>query len=308
MTCVFCWLLQCLSLGINGVEMILRGEFQRNLLHNIKVLVLCFRSDSDTDVCMYEILKQVPDIEKLVMCDGSLKEIFCSQIPNNVDYSGLLIQPKELRLENFGELVSIGLENSWTDSFVRTLETFEVIRCSSLQHMVACKVSFSNLTYLKVERCDCLSYLFTSLTAKSLLQLKTMVIQQCKSIEEIVFKEEDEADDDDKIIFPQLNCLDIAYLENLRWFYRGSLCFPSLEEHSVRNCGKMLTLCPGAIETDKLSQVILDFLHPFHWKLISTLPCGTNFSDGYVLNTSGFNICYDFCAYNKKITRMIFSF
>ncbi|XP_027905999.1 uncharacterized protein LOC114165617 [Vigna unguiculata] len=117
---------KCLSVGKNGVEMILRGEIQRNLLHNLDVLTLCLGSD----VFGYKILEEVPNIEKLVVCDDSFKEMFCCESGNNV-----LQQLKVLQLESLGELVSIGLENSWTDSFVRNLETFEVIKCGSLKSL-----------------------------------------------------------------------------------------------------------------------------------------------------------------------------
>ena len=240
-------LLKCLSLGENGVNMILRGEFQPNLLDNIKALTLCLGSD----LFGYGILERFPNIEKLVVRDGSFKEIFCSESPNNV-----LHQLKVLQLESLGELVSIGLDNFWTDSFVRNLETFEVISCSSLENLVACTVCFSNLTCLKVEDCLSLSYLLTSSTAKSLGQLKRMEIKWCRSIEEIVCKEES---DEDEIIFPKLSCLNLEWLIKLKSFYKGSLSFPSLEELTVSSCSEMITLCPGTLKVDKLSQVTIDY-------------------------------------------------
>jgi len=230
------------------MKMILRGELERNLWDSLKALTLCFGSD----VFGYEILEEFPNIEKLVACDGSFKEMFSCESGNNV-----LQKLKVLQLEYLGELVSIGLENSWTDSFVRNLETFEVIKCWSLKSLVACKkgVSFSNLTCLKVEACYSLSYLFTSSTAKSLGQLKRMEIKGCGSIEEIVCKEES---DEDEIIFPQLSSLNLEWLFKLRSFYKGSLNFPSLEELSVTDCKEMITLCVGTVKADKLSQVKLD--------------------------------------------------
>jgi len=232
--------------------MILRGEFQRNLFHNLKFLII----QSLSVVLRHEILEQVPNIEKLVVCYGSLKEMFCCESPNNVNYSDLLLKLKELRLENLGELVSIGLENSWTDTFVRNLETFTVIGCESLKGLVTCKVSFSNLTYLKVENCKSLSHLFSSSTAKSLGQLKKMKVNYCESIEEIVYREE-EGPNEDEIIFSKLRFLNLKYLENLRRFYRGSLSFPCLEKMSITDCEKMATLCLGTLKEGKLSQVKL---------------------------------------------------
>ncbi|RZC01719.1 putative disease resistance protein isoform D [Glycine soja] len=246
--------LQCLSLGEKGLEMIKRGEFQRNFLHKLQVLTLCFHIGSN--VFPYEILQLAPNIEKLVVCDGSFKEIFCFD-SLNVDEAGLLLQLKVLCLDFLPELVSIGLENSWIQPLLGNLETLEVIGCSSLKDLVPSTVSFSNLIYLKVERCNCLLYLFTSSTARSFGQLKRLEIKRCDSIEEIVFKDGGEPHENE-IIFPQLNCLKLERLRKLRRFYRGSLLsFPSLEELSVIYCEWMETLCPGTLKADKLVQLQL---------------------------------------------------
>ena len=235
--------------------MIKRGEFQRNFLHKLQVLTLCFHIGSN--VFPYEILQLAPNIEKLVVCDGSFKEIFCFD-SLNVDEAGLLLQLKVLCLDSLPELVSIGLENSWIQPLLGNLETLEVIGCSSLKDLVPSTVSFSNLTYLQVERCNNLRHLFASSTARSLGQLKRMEIKRCDSIEEIVSKEGDESHENE-IIFPQLNCLKLEELRKLRSFYKGSLLsFPSLEELSVIYCEWMETLCPGTLKADKLVQVQLE--------------------------------------------------
>lgn len=248
--------LQCLSLGENGLnslKLIWHGEFQRNLLQKLKVLTLCFHIGSD--VFPYEILKHVPNIEKLGVTCSSFKEILCCQSPN-VEYTELLLQLKVLHLEFLSELVSIGLENSWIVPFLTKLETLQVISCFGLKILVPGRGSFSNLTYLEVERCNSLLYLFTSSTAKSLAQLKRMEIKWCDSIKEIVSKEGDESDEDE-IIFEQLNCLNLRILPKLESFYKGSLSFPSLDQLSVIGCEMMETLCPGTLKADKLIEVKL---------------------------------------------------
>ncbi|KAG2380647.1 Disease resistance protein [Vigna angularis] len=246
--------LEHLTVGKNELKMIVDGEFQRNLLDKLKVLGLCFDIECD-EFPDYGFLQQLPNVKKLVVCSSSFKGIFFDRRPNNCE---LLSQLKELRLESLEELVSIGLENSWTEAFVRKLETFEVISCSSLENLVACTVSFSNLICLKVESCDNLSYMFTSSTAKSLGQVQRMEINNCKSIVEIVSREREETDENE-IIFSQLNCLKLDSLLNLRWFYRGRLSFPSLEELSVIDCDVMVTLCPSTLKADKLSQVTIGY-------------------------------------------------
>ncbi|XP_027906942.1 uncharacterized protein LOC114166408 [Vigna unguiculata] len=259
--------LQRLIVDENELKMIEDGEFQRNLLSKLKVLGLCFDIECG-EFPEYGFLQQLPNVKKLMVCSSSFKAIFCHQRPNN---SELLLQLKELRLEFLAELVFIGLENSWTEPFIRNLETFEVICCCSLKHLVTCTVSFSNLIYLQIENCDSLSYLFTSSTAKSLAQLQRMEIKWCKSIEEIVSKEEEESDDDE-IIFPQLRCLNLDNLLNLRSLYRGSLSFPSLKELSITHCIEMVTLCPSTLKADELTQVTIDYENiPLETDLDSTM-------------------------------------
>ncbi|KAH1149740.1 hypothetical protein GYH30_043991 [Glycine max] len=222
--------LQHLTLGQNELKMILHGEIQGNHLNKLKVLTLYFHVESD--VFPHGFLQLVPNIEELVVCDGSFKEIFCLQSPN-VDDTTLLSQLKVLRLESLPELVSIGSLN-----------------------LVPCTMSFSNLTKLKVKSCNSLLCLFTSSTAKSLAQLQKMKIKFCESIKEIVSKEGDESHEDE-MTFPQLNCLVLQDLPDLRSFYEGSLSFPSLEKLSVIKCHGMETLCPGNLKADKLLGVKL---------------------------------------------------
>ncbi|RZC01686.1 hypothetical protein D0Y65_017066 [Glycine soja] len=236
-----------LTLGEHELNMILRGEFQGNHLNELKVLALFFHIESDV------FLQRVPNIEKLEVCDGYFKEIFCFD-SLNVDEDGLVSQLKVICWDSLPELVSIGSENSGIVPFLRNLETLQVISCFSSINLVPCKVSFSNLTYLEVNRCKSLLYLFTSSTARSLGQLKTMKIKMCYSIEEIVSKEGDESHENETI-FQQLNCLKLEYLFKLRRFYKGSLSFPSLEEFTVTYCERMESFCTGTVKTDKLLQV-----------------------------------------------------
>ncbi|KAG2380254.1 disease resistance protein [Vigna angularis] len=227
--------LENLIVGKDELKMIVEGEFHRN--HSLKVLGLCFDIECD-EFPEYGFLQQLPNVKKLVVWSSSFKVIFCHQKPNNTE---LLLQLNEVRLESLGELVSIGLENSWTEPFVRNLEIFEVIRCSSLENLVTCTVSFSNLRCLNVGNCDGLLYLFTSSTAKSLGRLQRMEIKKCKSIEEIVSKEGEESDEDE-IIFPQLNCrLKADKLSLVRIYYHNSPLKTDLNSTMRKEFGRKIS-------------------------------------------------------------------
>ncbi|KAK7382042.1 hypothetical protein VNO80_00696 [Phaseolus coccineus] len=110
------------------------------------------------------------------------------------------LELKVLHLESLKNLIFIGLENSWTDPFVKSLETFEVISCSNLER-----------------------------------------------------------------------------LRRLRRFYKGSLSFPSLEELSVKDCDEMVTLCAGTVETDKLSEVRINYDETIPLKIDLNLTMRKNF-------------------------------
>jgi len=240
--------------GENELKIIVAGEFQKKLLDKLKALTIYFDIECD-EFLDYGFLEQLANVKKLVVCGRSFDVIFVRQRPNNSEH---LLQLKELCLESLPELVSIGFENSWTEPFVKNLETFEVISCFSLENLVSCRVSFSKLICLKVENCDKLTYLFTSPTAKSLAQLQRMEIKKCKSIKEIVFKEEGEESDEDEIIFSKLSYLNLDSLLKLRRFYKGSLNFPLLKELSLKACHEMETLCAGNVNADKLSHVTIN--------------------------------------------------
>ncbi|KAG5021811.1 hypothetical protein JHK85_018153 [Glycine max] len=242
-----------LTLGQHELNMILSGEFQGNHLNELEVLALFFHIESDVFV------QRVPNIEKLEVLGGFFREIFCFD-SLNVDEAGLLSQLKVICSDSLPELVSIGSENSGIVPFLRNLETLQVISCFSSINLVPCTVSFSNLTYLKVKSCKSLLYLFTSSTARSLGQLKTMEISWCDSIEEIVSStEEGDESDENEIIFQQLNCLVLKELGKLRRFYKGSLSFPSLEEFTLKDCERMESLCAGTVKTDKLLEVTFEW-------------------------------------------------
>ncbi|MED6176568.1 hypothetical protein PIB30_089509, partial [Stylosanthes scabra] len=161
------------------------------------------------------------------------------------DYIELLSHLKGLSLDYLFTLKSIGFENSWIHPILDNIQTLKVRWCYDIKNLVPSKVSFSSLTKLVVKYCDGLLYLFTSSTAESLSQLKEIMISHCKSMREIISKEDDESNE--SIIFEKLQVLLLDDLPMLRWFYSGkrTLCFPSLQQLSMfGELWKMTTFCP----------------------------------------------------------------
>ncbi|XP_020972030.1 uncharacterized protein LOC107626019 isoform X1 [Arachis ipaensis] len=153
---------------------------------------------------------------------------------------------KGLSMSSLLRLKSIGFDHSWIHPILDNIQTLEVNTCFYIKnYLVPSKVSFSSLTKLIVNYCNDLLYLFTSSTAKSLSQLKHMEISNCRSMREIICKEDDESNEN--IIFEQLQVLHLRDLPMLRWLYSGkrTLCFPSLQQlFMFGKLSTMATFCP----------------------------------------------------------------
>ncbi|KAL2336075.1 hypothetical protein Fmac_010521 [Flemingia macrophylla] len=211
--------LEHLTVDHNELKKMLHEELLKNLLLKLEVFAMLFQHKFDE-------FKQVSKVEKLVVSDDSFKEIFYHP------------ELKILRWKSLRELISVGSKNSWIESFlIGNIKRFEVISCFSSASLVSCTMSFSNPTHLEVNECKELIYLLTSSTAKSLVQLETMKIIDCDSIEEIIVcnKEGDESTQEE-IIFPHLNYLTLNRLPKLKNFFKGSLGFPSLNHLKVTKC------------------------------------------------------------------------
>jgi hypothetical protein len=124
---------------------------------------------------------------------------------------------RELDLSEMDYLLHLWNENSQPGSTFQNLEILEVSKCGRLKNLVPSSISFQNLHFLKVSECHGLSCLVTSSTAKSLVQLRTMVITDCKTMKKIVT---DDGGDEvgDEICFSQLVDLYIHCLPSLKGF------------------------------------------------------------------------------------------
>ena len=130
-----------------------------------------YHEDDESTIFSSGIFEKISSIENLEVACSSFNEIFSSQIPST-NCTKVLSKLKKLHLKSLQQLNSIGLEHSWVEPLLKTLETLEVFSCPSIKNLVPSTVSFANLTSLNVEECHGLVYLFTSSTAKSLGQLK----------------------------------------------------------------------------------------------------------------------------------------
>nr|XP_025632193.1 uncharacterized protein LOC112726870 [Arachis hypogaea] len=187
----------------------------KELLHldpqNIKYLILQgFNDIHDSDAA--SAFDFFPNIQVLGVADSAFKEIFPSKMPEII-HSQLLVRALELR--NLHKLESIGLQHTW--------------------------VASSNLTWLKLEGCTSLKYLFTFSTAKCLVQLEELHISNCEALESLMVDYQPHDDDHGVIIFKNLQKLSLSQIPKLESFYKGKsiLNFPSLWIVEVTECNRL---------------------------------------------------------------------
>ncbi|KAL5166946.1 putative disease resistance protein [Glycine soja] len=224
-----------LTLNEENIILLRDAHLPQDFLCKLNILDLSFDDyENKKDTLPFDFLHKVPSVEclRVQRCYG-LKEIFPSQ--KLQVHHGILARLNELELNKLKELESIGLEHPWVKPYSAKLEILIINKCSRLKE-------------LQVSDCERMEYLFTSSTAKSLVQLKMLYIEKCESIKEIVRKE-DESDASEEIIFGRLTKLRLESLGRLVRFYSGdgTLQFSCLEEATIAECPNMNTFSEGFV-------------------------------------------------------------
>ncbi|KAL4379262.1 hypothetical protein GQ457_02G040270 [Hibiscus cannabinus] len=258
--------LQELTLGWNaGIKHIIwhcQGQQQQQhfvspYFPNLKVVKLEGYPEQLTALPSYLFhLLSLPNIQTLVIWGCSFKEMmFQSEEGGEEKPASLLLSHiTKLRLDSLDELMHLWKEKKG----FRKLRTLQVSRCPKLKvNLVPSSVSFRNLVTLEVEECHGIIKLITHSTAKSLVKLQHMIIENCKNIQEIIQGEDDD-DDDDEISFPKLSTLRLENLPKLESFCSSDKCtfgFPSLDFLFLDDCPKMKIFSQGKSNTPLLHEV-----------------------------------------------------
>ncbi|KAG8645046.1 hypothetical protein MANES_10G028400v8 [Manihot esculenta] len=120
------------------------------------------------------------------------------------------------------------------------------------------------VSFPKLEILNDLKYLFTTSFVKTLLQLKKLEIKDCEFMEGIILTEEFVEERMNKILFPNLNELNLKNLPNLTRFCDGHLIdFCCLTKLSIEKCPAFKTfvsnsLCADIMVSKKPKEVDLD--------------------------------------------------
>ncbi|KAI9076449.1 hypothetical protein K1719_041596 [Acacia pycnantha] len=164
------------------------------------------------------------------------------------------------------KLKSIWKDDSQLPPIHQNLNILKVESCCSLVQLAPSSASFQNLEQLYVSRCHQLIHLVTTSTAKSLVSLRWLKIDDCKRMEEIVMNDTNE-DVQVGITFNRLYSIKLTDMPSLKMFSSQShtFKFPKLKKIEISRCPEMKKFCLGVLKTPKLSKVKIEE-HDKEWK------------------------------------------
>ncbi|KAH7510578.1 hypothetical protein FEM48_ZijujUnG0110900 [Ziziphus jujuba var. spinosa] len=175
------------------------------------------------------------------------------------EHAGIASCLEGLKLTELPQLIHLWEEDDHPRRAFYNLKILFVNGCDRLQKLVPFSLSFKNLRLLEVRKCHGMENLVTSSTAKSLRQLKGMVISECKRLIQIIgdYRGSDETEEGETV-FDLLEVLELDNLPSLKSFYSedNHLKFPNLKEVIVRSCCQMLSFCSGKVSTPKVKRLI----------------------------------------------------
>ena len=182
------------------------------------------------------------NLKELDISNFFLEEICpCGIVDSEGQYAEMFERLTTLHLFKMPKLMHLWKENSQQGRGIQNLESLHVSECGRLKNLVPSSMCFRNLNTLKVSKCHGLISLATSSTVKSLVQLKTLTISECKRMREMVISE-GEGEAGDEICFNQLNYLSLYDLPTLGSFFHlgnRTMKFPSLHFLHVNRCPEL---------------------------------------------------------------------
>ncbi|KAK4259572.1 hypothetical protein QN277_005889 [Acacia crassicarpa] len=206
----------------------------------------------------YRSLEKFPNLDWLEVEHCSFEEIFPSQ-DQIIDFIGKISPLYTLVISYMDKLKSIWKDDSQLPPIHQNLTSLSIKSCCSLVKLAPSSASFQGLYALNVSKCHQLIHLVTTSTAKSLVSLESLEINDCKSMEEIVRNDTNE-DVQAGITFNQLRKIKLIDMPSLKMFSPQSHTFefPKLEEIEISGCPQMKKFCPGVLKTPNLSKVIIE--------------------------------------------------
>jgi hypothetical protein len=228
---------------------------QENVFHKVEFLRLqCF--DETPTIFLNELHSTFPNVKHIQACNSSFERLFPTK--EATDHLNMQIS-NQIRILWIFELEN--LKHIWQEDFpmnhplLQYLEELFVGTCPSLISLLPLSTSFTNLTLLEVDNCKELTYLITSSTAKSLVQLTTLKIKNCEKMLDVVKIDEEKGDEN--IIFENLEYLKFISLPSFRSFCyeKQAFVFPSLLRFMVKGCPQMEIFSSGVTVAPYLTKI-----------------------------------------------------
>ncbi|WVZ06064.1 hypothetical protein V8G54_019410 [Vigna mungo] len=197
----------------------------------------CWEMEEVNTEILFWLLHRLPNLESITLKNCLFEGVWASTSLAAHEKVGVVVQLKELIIDNLRYLQNIGFEH---DLLLQRIERLVISECLNLKSLLPFSVSFSYLTYLEVTNCLGLRNLMTSSTAMTLVQLTIMKVSLCQGIEKIVAEEEKTQ----VIEFRHLKAIELVSLPSLTCFCSSEKCdlkFPSLENLVVSDCLLMET-------------------------------------------------------------------
>ncbi|KAK8508897.1 hypothetical protein V6N12_034998 [Hibiscus sabdariffa] len=246
--------LEELFLFRNGnMKKIWHGALPNKYFFNLRRLKLIGSLEASVTIpnCFVQSL---PNLDYFSVEKNVVNELFpCEGLMDEDEHAGTLAHLKELRLSELPELTHLWKKEVSLAQVLCNLEFLQVVECRKLKNLLPISVSLKHLTTLKVSKCHGFRNLLTFTTAKSMVQLKTMSVTDCKMIEEIIASTTDEVTD--VVFFNELESLELDSLPCLSRFcsVNYALVFPKLEKVIIGQCPKMEFFTVGELSTPMLS-------------------------------------------------------
>ncbi|KAI9076900.1 hypothetical protein K1719_041204 [Acacia pycnantha] len=231
-----------------------------------KVMSLYIESFTNEGVTFpYSSLEKFPELISLYVKHCFFEEIFPSQ-DQIIDFMGKIPPFKRLCIAYMDKLKSIWKDDSQLPPIHQNLVALGVKNCCSLVKFASSSASFQNLLVLFVSGCHQLIHLVTTSTAKSLVSLRWLEINDCKRMVEIVMNETNE-DVQGGVTFNQLWKIKLTDMPSLKMFSSQShtFKFPKLKKIKITGCPEMKMFCRGVLVTPRLSKVKIEE-HDMKWK------------------------------------------
>ena len=233
---------------------ILNGCCPENLFQKAEALRLqCFDETPITFLNGFHAM--FPNVATLQFRGSSFETLFLTGGIDHLSSQSLKLI-RNLWLLELEQLRFIWQEDFPGDHFVvQDLEDLRVVNCPNLTTLIPSSLSFKHLTNLEVEKCKGLNYLITTETAKSLVQLKRLVIANCEIMLDVVKIDEEKEEED--VIFENLEYMEFFSLSSLGSFCNGkqTFIFPSLLHFAVQGCPQFKIFSSGVTVTPFLTRI-----------------------------------------------------